>query len=325
MKKRRSLSGIKPTGSPHLGNLLGMILPALKLQATHDCYYFVADYHALTTERDGAALRASTREITAVFLAFGLDVSKSVWYRQSDLQETAELSWILSCFTPMGLLERAHAYKDAVAKGREATHGLFAYPVLMAADILIVESDDVPVGADQKQHVEMTRDIAEKVNRAWGEDCLRIPSPLIETSVETIVGLDGQKMSKSYGNTLAIFEDPTAQRKKVMRITTDSKGVDEPKDPDTCNIFKLYKLIADRTKQEALAGRYRSGGMGYGEAKQALWTELEAFLAGPRERYQDWMKRPDDIEDILKEGAKKARAVSQPLLEKLRSKAGLGS
>lgn len=325
MKRRRSLSGIKPTGSPHLGNLLGMILPALRLQKTHDCFYFVADYHALTTERDGEALRARTQEITAVFLSFGLDTAKSVWYRQSDLPETTELSWILSCFTPMGLLERAHAYKDAVAKGREATHGLFAYPVLMAADILIVSSDDVPVGADQKQHVEMTRDIAEKVNRTWGENCLRIPSPLIESAVETIVGLDGQKMSKSYGNTLAIFEDPAAQRKKVMRITTDSKGVNESKDPDACNIFKLFRLIADPAKQAALAERYRAGGMGYGEAKQALWTELETFLAGPRDSFQAWMKRPDDIEDILREGAKKARAVAQPLMARLREKAGLGN
>jgi tryptophanyl-tRNA synthetase len=239
----RILSGIQPSGKLHLGNYFGMMRPALDLQVQGEAYYFIANYHALTTVSEAAALRQGTLDVALDFLACGLDPARTVFYRQSDVPEVTELTWLLSVVTPMGLLERCHSYKDKVAKGIAASHGLFAYPVLMAADILAVQSNVVPVGRDQKQHVEVTRDIALKFNNQYGE-VFTIPQEAIRDDVAVVPGLDGQKMSKSYNNTIEIFGDPKETRARIMRIVTDSKGVADAKDPDTCNVFALYRLFA---------------------------------------------------------------------------------
>jgi len=322
--KKRALSGIKSTGSPHLGNLLGMILPAIELQHNYDCLYFIADYHALTSQHNADEIRKNSLELAATFLALGLDPEKAILFRQSDLPEVTELAWILSCFTPQGLLERAHSYKDAREKNKEINHGVFAYPVLMAADILLYGSHIVPVGKDQKQHVEIARDIASKVNNTWGDDCLVLPEAQIKEEVQTIIGLDGQKMSKSYGNTIEIFLETKKLRKKIMKIVTDSKGIEEIKDPSNCNVFKIFKLIANSEEQKELADRYKNGGMGYGEAKQRLYEVLDAYLQEPRERYNDLIRQEGKIEKILFEGAKKARTIASITLGTLRERAGLG-
>ncbi|MBP7276524.1 MAG: tryptophan--tRNA ligase, partial [Kiritimatiellae bacterium] len=259
----RILSGIQPSGKLHLGNYFGMMRPALDLQERGEAFLFIADYHALTSVQDPAALRESVRDVALDFLACGLDPERTAFYRQSDLPEVNELAWLLSTVTPMGLLERCHSYKDKLAKGLAPNHGLFAYPVLMAADILIVQSDLVPVGRDQKQHVEVTRDIAIKFNHAFGET-FRIPEPSILSQVAVVPGLDGQKMSKSYGNTLEIFGDPKETRARVMRIVTDSRGLEEPKDPTTCNVFAVWRLFARDDEIAEMEARYRAGGLGYG-------------------------------------------------------------
>ncbi|MCU0858871.1 MAG: tryptophan--tRNA ligase, partial [Pontiellaceae bacterium] len=252
----RILSGIQPSGKLHIGNYFGMMKPALELQEQGEAFLFIADYHALTTINDAAALRMMVKDVALDFLAAGLDPSKTAFYRQSDVPEVQELAWLLSIVTPMGLLERCHSYKDKTAKGFAATHGLFAYPVLMAADILCVQSTVVPVGRDQKQHVEVTRDIAAKFNHQFGE-VFTIPEPSIRDSVAVVPGIDGQKMSKSYGNTLEIFGDPAALKKRVMQIVTDSTPLEEPKNPDTCNAYALYRLFATEAESADLAARYR--------------------------------------------------------------------
>src|SRR5881398_96596 len=259
----RILSGIQPSGVLHIGNYFGMMRPAIELQKEGETFYFVADYHALTSLHDAQALRENSRRVALDFLACGLDPERSALFRQSDVPQVAELAWILSTVTPMGLLERAHSYKDKTARGMAASAGLFTYPVLMAADILIYDSDVVPVGKDQKQHIEITRDIAVKTNETFGE-IFKLPEPRIQAATETVPGLDGQKMSKSYGNTIDIFGDEKEMRKRVMSIVTDSAAVDAPKDPAQSTIFKLYSLLASKDEIADMRERFLKGGAGYG-------------------------------------------------------------
>ena len=277
----RILSGIQPSGKLHIGNYFGMMRPALQLQEQGDAYLFIANYHALTSVADAAALRQGTWDVALDFLACGLDPQRTAFYRQSDLPEVHELTWLLSNVTPLGLLERCHSYKDKLAKGIAPNHGLLAYPVLMAADILIVQANVVPVGKDQKQHVEVTRDVAIKFNNTYG-DTFTIPEPSISEDVAVVPGLDGQKMSKSYGNTIEIFGDLKQAKKRIMGIVTDSRTLEEPKDPETCNVFQLYKLFATPEQQADLAAKYRAGGMGYGTAKKELAAIFEAHFAPMR-------------------------------------------
>ena len=319
---QRVLTGIKPTGMPHIGNLLGMYRPALAMQDASECYFFVASYHALTTMRDPALLRQQTIDVAANWLALGLDPNRSVIWAQHDVPEVTELAWILACITSKGMMDKAHAFKDAVSKGREVNIGLYTYPILMAADILAFDSHVVPVGKDQKQHVEMARDMAQRFNHLFGET-LVIPAPQIREDVATVPGLDGQKMSKSYNNTIEIFLPPKKLRKKIMGIVTDSKGVDEAKDPDTCHVFSLYKLFATPEQQAELAAQYRAGGLGYGHAKQALFEVVDAQLAEARERYDYLMANPDEVRQVLAEGADKARATARATMDRVRSAAGL--
>jgi len=319
----RVLTGIKPTGMPHIGNLLGMYRPALAMQDASECYFFVASYHALTTVRDPVLLREQTLDVAANWLALGLDPSRSVIWAQHDVPEVTELAWILACITSKGMMDKAHAFKDAVNKGREVNIGLYTYPILMAADILAFDSHVVPVGKDQKQHVEMARDMAQRFNHLFG-DTLVVPAPQIRDEVATVPGLDGQKMSKSYDNTIEIFLPPKKLRKKIMGIVTDSKGVDEPKDPETCNVFGLFKLFASPAEQAELAARYRAGGLGYGHAKQALFEVVDAQLEGARVHYEHLKANPDEIEAVLSEGADKARITARATLDRVRSASGLG-
>ncbi len=321
--RSRSLTGIQPSGMPHVGNLLGAMEPALGLQETHDSFYFIASYHALTTTKDPAVLRQRQREVAMTWLAFGLDPDRTTIWRQQDVPEVCELSWILSCFTAHGMMERAHAFKAAKDAGREVNLGTFCYPVLMAADILLFDSNVVPVGKDQKQHVEMARDIAQSINHRVGAEVLVPPEASIVEEVATVPGLDGRKMSKSYNNHLPLFLPPKQLRKRVMKITTDSKGMEESKDPDSCTIFALYKLFASPEQQSDLAARYRAGGLGYGHAKQELFELLDARLAGPRERYQALEQTPDEVDVILTEGALRAREIAGTTLGRVRAAVGL--
>ena len=328
--RKVALTGIQPSGTPHIGNYLGMIRPALELARDYDAYYFLADGHALTTVRDPAQLRDQTHEMAAVLLALGLDPERVVFYRQSDVPEVFELAWILSCVTPKGLLNRAHAYKDAVAAneaaGRSAddgiSMGLYGYPVLMAADILIVDANVVPVGSDQRQHVEMARDMAEAFNRCYG-DVLTLPEPLIDPGVATIVGLDGRKMSKSYGNVVPILASPEDQRKLVMRIVTDSRRPEEPKDPDTDNLFRIYEHFAAPERVEAMRRRYLEGGVGYAEVKEELAGLLRDTFEAPRRRFTELMDDRARIDAVLAEGARKARATARGVLTRVRKAVGL--
>ncbi len=318
----RALSGIQPSGKLHLGNYFGMMRPALELQERGDAFYFIADYHALTTVQDAAALRSAVRDVALDFLACGLDPDRTVFYRQSDVPEVQELAWLLSVVTPMGLLERCHSYKDKLARGIAASHGLFAYPVLMAADILAVQSDVVPVGQDQKQHVEVTRDIAIKFNLKFGE-VFKVPEPVIRESVAVVPGVDGQKMSKSYSNTIELFAPREETRKTCMRIVTDSTPLADPKDPDRCTVFALYRLFATDAEREAMAQRYRAGGLGYGDVKKALFEKVWAHFEPFRARRQELDQDPGRVDAILRAGAEKARAVVRPTLQAARRAVGL--
>ena len=320
--KPRSLSGIKPTGTPHLGNYLGMIKPAIKMQKTHETFYFIADYHALTSTHDPNQLRENAYDLTAIFSALGMDFEKHAFFRQSDIPEVTELTWILSCITPKGLMERAHAYKDAISKKQEINMGLFSYPVLMACDILIYDSNFVPVGQDQRQHLEITRDLAIRFNHLFGEAFV-IPEAIIQKDVSIIPGLDGRKMSKSYGNVVPLMAAEKQFRKAIMKITTDSKTVEEPKNPDTCNVFSLYKCFSTEKDQKELASSYRAGGMGYGEAKQICFEALNAELKAPRENYQNIRKNLPQLDGILESGRDKARSIARQVTERVRSKVGL--
>jgi tryptophanyl-tRNA synthetase len=299
-----------------------MMQPALDLQQRGEAFLFIANYHALTSVSDPAALRQGTLDVALDFLACGLDPARTVFYRQSDVPEVTELAWLLSIVTPMSLLEKCHSYKDKIAKGIAPTHALFAYPVLMAADILLVQGNVVPVGRDQKQHVEVTRDIAIKFNNQYGE-VFTVPEPSIRDTVAVVPGLDGQKMSKSYGNTVEIFGAAKEVKAKIMRIVTDSKGLADAKDPDTCNVFALYKLFATEAEREALAARYRAGGMGYGEAKKALAEKFEAHFGPLRAKRDELAKDLGYVEGVLRAGAERARAEARKTLQKARQAVGL--
>ncbi len=318
----RVLSGTQPSGALHLGNWFGAIRQYLALQEGNSCYFFIASYHALTSLRDAAELRSRILDVAASYLALGLDPAKSVLFDQADLPEHHELAWFLSCVTPVGLLQRAHSYKDKVGRGLEASHGLFAYPVLMAADILAYEADLVPVGRDQKQHVEIARDLAIRFNNDFGGS-LRVPEPYILDETAVVPGLDGAKMSKSYGNTINLFDEPAQMKKRVMSIVTDSTPVEQPKDPDKCTVFALYRLFATPEERDAMAARYRAGGMGYGEAKKALLEKVEAAFGPAREKRREWLARPADLDAVLADGARRARETSRPLLERVREAAGI--
>lgn len=324
-----SLTGIKPTGSPHLGNYLGMIRPALALSRRFRAMYFIADYHALTAVSDPAKIRRRTDEIAAAWIALGLDPERVVFYRQSDIAEVFELTWILQCVTPKGLLNRAHAYKAAVDANvaldrdpdADINAGLFNYPVLMAADILIFEADVVPVGLDQKQHLEITRDIAAAFNRRFGQT-LKRPREWIERSSEIIVGLDGRKMSKNYDNTIPIFAEPDFIRRRVMAVVTDSTPVDAPKDPESCNVFSIYRHFASPEQQEAMRRRYRQGTIGYGAAKEELFRLLEETFGAARDRFNELLADRARIDRILADGAVQARRIAAPVLQEIRNKVG---
>jgi tryptophanyl-tRNA synthetase len=318
----RILSGIQPSGKLHIGNYFGMMKPALELQSRGQAYLFIANYHALTSVSDPVRLREDTSDVALDFLACGLDPEQTVFFRQSDVPEVAELTWLLSVVTPMGLLERCHSYKDKLAKGIPASAALFNYPVLMAADILAYQSTVVPVGRDQKQHVEVTRDIAIKFNNQFGE-VFTVPEPSIAEAVAVVPGLDGQKMSKSYGNTVELFGDPAEARRRIMRIVTDSTPLEAPKNPDTCNIFALYRLFATAEETAAMATRYRAGHFGYGNAKKALADLYERTFAPMRERRAALARDPDRVEAILQAGAARARAEARKTLDAARRAVGL--
>lgn len=331
-RPRTLLTGIKTTGTPHLGNLAGAIRPAI--EASRDpgvrAYYFLADYHALINVWDPGALARSTLEIAAAWLAFGLDPERVVFYRQSDIPEIFELTWMLACLTAKGLMNRAHAYKAAVAENETAGHkddpdrgitmGLYNYPVLMAADILMFKGERVPVGRDQLQHLEMTRDIAARFNHHFGEHMV-LPEALIREETAVIAGLDGRKMSKSYGNIIPLFGSRKELRKLIMRIKTDSSAPEEPKDPDASTIFSIFRAFATRQEIDALAADYRRG-IGWGEAKERLFEYLDGILSGPRARYAELTAHPERIEEILHAGAEKARAEARPYLDELRTAVG---
>ncbi|MEI7898876.1 MAG: tryptophan--tRNA ligase [bacterium] len=318
----RILSGIQPSGKLHLGNYFGMMRPALQLQEKGEAYLFIANYHALTSVHDREQLKQDTLDVALDFLACGLDPERTVFFRQSDVPEVHELAWLLSIITPTGLLERCHSYKDKVAKGIAPTHGLFAYPVLMAADILIYQSNIVPVGRDQKQHVEVTRDIAIKFNNEFGE-VFTIPEPFIPDEVAVVPGLDGQKMSKSYGNTIELFGDMKESQARIMKIVSDSKPLEAPKDPATCNIFALYKLFADATQRAEMEANYRRGNYGYGHAKKALAALFEETFAPFRARRAELQANRDYVEEVLRKGAERARAESSKTVDKARRAVGI--
>ena len=328
---QRALTGIKPTGEPHLGNWLGAIQPALGLAKDYETFYFIADYHALTSVHSGEALRGYVRSISAAYLAFGLDPKRSAFYRQSDVPEIFELSWILSCFTPKGFMNRAHAYKDFVGRNQKAgkdddadiNMGLYGYPVLMSADILMFNADVVPVGADQKQHVEFARDIAEKFNRNYGEDVFHLPEPRISDSVKTITGLDGRKMSKSYDNTIPLFLDEKPLLKRINQIVTNSQAPEEPKNPDESHVFALHQLLIEGEEEKALRAQYQAGGMGWGAAKKLFFEALNAQLQVPRAEYNRFLADPGYLDSVLAEGKDKARATAVPFLEKIRTLIGV--
>src|SRR5436305_11849093 len=318
----RILSGIQPTGILHIGNYLGMLRPAIALQAQGEAFYFIADYHALTTIDNPEALRANSRQVALDFLACGLDVERNVLFRQSDVPEVTELTWILSTVTPKGLLERAHSYKDKVARGLPASAGLFTYPVLMAADILIYESDLVPVGKDQKQHLEMTRDIALKFNETFGGG-LRLPEPHTQPPTETVPGIDGQQMSKSYGNTIDIFGDEQEMRKRVMSIVTDSSPVEAATDPASSTIYHLYSLYASKEETQQMRAAFQRGGIGYGDFKKQLFAKLWEYFEPMRKRREEILKDPGYIDAVLERGAARANEEATKVMKRVRAAVGL--
>lgn len=330
MENKIALTGIKPSGTPHIGNYLGMIRPALELAEKYQALYFIADYHALTTVKDGKELKELTYQVAATWLALGLDPDKVVFYRQSDIPEVMELTWILACFTPKGLLNRAHAYKAAVEENLAAGEspdeginaGLFFYPVLMAADILLFGTHYVPVGLDQKQHIEIARDIAQAFNSNYG-NILTIPEAVIREDVMTITGIDGRKMSKSYDNVIPIFAPPDKLRKVVMRIVTDSRRPEEPKDPEQDNLFSIYRYFASPQDQERIRQRYLSGGLAYSEVKNELYELLLEQFGPARQKYEEYLTDRSYLEEVLARGAEKARKMAVPLMEKVRAAVGV--
>lgn len=320
----RILSGIQPSGRLHIGNYFGAIRQYLKFQAEgHDCFYFIANYHALTSLKDAEALRESTMHLAAGYLALGIDPNRSVFFVQSDVPQVTELCWFLNTVCPVGLMERATSFKDKVARGIAPNMGLFDYPVLQAADISIYDANMVPVGADQKQHIEITRDLVAKFNQAFGGEVLVTPEPYIVQSVAVVPGIDGQKMSKSYDNVIQIFDTPKATAKICGRIVTDSTPLEEPKDPEKCNVFALLKLFADAAELQAIAASYRAGGYGYGHAKKRLAELINEHFADARARYDELISRPDYLRDILADGGNKARAAAEQTMARVRAASGI--
>ena len=318
----RILSGIQPSGVLHIGNYFGMMLPGIALQAEGEAFYFIADYHALTSLRDPKALRENSRRIALDFLACGLDPERAALFRQSDVPQVTELAWILGTVAPMGLLERAHSYKDKVARGMTASVGLFNYPVLMAADILIYDSDIVPVGKDQKQHIEITRDLAVKMNETYGE-IFKLPEPRIQAATEVVPGTDGQKMSKSYHNNIDIFGDETETRKRVMSIVTDSTAVEAPKDPARSTVFQLYSLCATKNEIAEMRDRFQKGGTGYGDFKKELFEKLWEYFAPMRKRREEILADKSYIDDVLARGATRANDIANQVMRRVRAAVGL--
>ncbi len=321
---KRVLSGTQPSGVLHIGNYFGAIRQYIALQEDNQAAYFLADLHSLNSVRDADTRRELTRGVALDYLALGVDPEKSILYRQSDLPEVAELAWILTTVTPMGLLERCHSYKDKLAAGLKPDHGLFAYPVLMAADILIHRADVVPVGQDQKQHLEVTRDIAVKFNTTYGE-VLTLPEAYIPDEVATVPGTDGRKMSKTYDNTIQMFATAKQLKKQVMGVVTDSTPVEDPKDPSTSNLFALYALFANDEERAEMAQRFRKGGMGYGDAKKALLEKVTEYFGPARERREKLAADPDAVEEVLRVGAVRAREVAAGLMDEVRSACGVGA
>lgn len=320
----RVLSGIQPTGRFHWGNYFGAIQQYIALQGNDQSFYFIADLHALTTVRDPKILAQNNWDAALDLLALGLDPERATLFRQSDIPEVTELMWLLLTVTQFSLLEKCTSYKDKVTKGIPADAGLFTYPVLMAADILLYDSDVVPVGADQIQHLEVTRDIAQRFNSTYGGDVLHLPNARVLKDGGKVPGTDGEKMSKSYGNTIEIFEPEKTVRKKIMSIKTDSLPVEAPKNPDSCSLFSLFQLFATPEQQDVLAGRYRAGGMGYGEAKQALFEAAMTYFAPARAKRAELAANPKHVEEILQAGAKKAREKGRDVLARVRRACGLG-
>ncbi|HEV56776.1 MAG TPA: tryptophan--tRNA ligase [Phycisphaerales bacterium] len=319
----RVLSGIQPSGRLHIGNYFGAMRQHLALQAQNEGFYFIADYHAMTSNPSAEDLRRRSLEVAMDYIALGLDTEKTVFWRQSDVPEVTELTWILSCITPMGLLQRCTSYKDKVAQGLSPNHGLFAYPVLQAADILAYHSNLVPVGADQKQHIEVTRDIAQRFNNEYGP-ILTIPEDYILEDVAVVPGLDGRKMSKSYDNTIEIFEPESSVKKKIMRIQTDSTPVEDPKDPQRCGVFALLKLVAEPDEIKEWEGKYRAGGVGYGTVKKRVAELMCAYFRPYRDKRAALEKDLDAVRDVLARGAARARAVARQTLDAVRRATGLG-
>jgi len=319
----RILTGVQSTGTPHLGNILGAILPAISLanSAENDSYLFIADMHSLTQIKDGATLRANTFSTAATWLAFGLDVDKTVFYRQSDVPEVTELSWYLSCLFPYQRLTLAHSFKDKADRLEDVNAGLFTYPMLMAADILLYDAEQVPVGKDQLQHLEMTRDVAQRFHNKYGETFI-LPEATVNESTMYIPGTDGQKMSKSKGNLIDIFAPEKELKKQVMGILSDSKSLEEPKDPSTDTTFALYKCLAPQDEIEAMSANYLAGNYGYGHAKKALLELILQTFQEPREKYEYLHAHPQEVEDALQQGAEKARKTAQAVLKRVREKVG---
>ncbi len=324
----RILSGIQPSGVLHIGNYFGMMKPAIALQAEGEALYFIADYHALTSLRNPGVLRENCRRVALDFLACGLDPERATLFRHSDVPQVTELAWILSTVAPMGLLERAHSYKDKLARGLAPTVGLFSYPVLMAADILIYDSDVVPVVKDQKQHIEMTRDLAVKMNETFGqsepdERIFKLPEARIQTATQTVPGIDGQKMSKSYGNNIDIFGDEKEMRKRVMSIVTDSTPVEAQKDPAESTIFDLYSLVASKDEIGIMREKFLKGGTGYGDFKKQLFEKLWEYFAPMRMRREEILADKSYIDDVLEKGATRANEIADQVMKRVREAVGL--
>jgi len=324
MAKLRALSGIQPSGHLHVGNYFGAVRQFLKLQeAGHECFYFLANLHALTSLRDAGQLRELTQHLAAGYLALGIDPQRSTFFCQSDVPQVTELCWLLNCVCPVSLMGKAHSYKDKVSRGLAPNMGLFDYPVLQAADIIVYDSNVVPVGQDQKQHVEMTRDIAIKFNLAFGQEVLVVPEAYIVEDVAVVPGLDGQKMSKSYNNTIEIFQTPEQTKKRCAQIVTDSTALEEPKDPEACNVFALLRLFACQEESDEIAAKYRAGGYGYGQAKARLTELINETFAEARRRYDELMADPDYVADVLRDGGRRARDVAEATMQRVREAAGI--
>ena len=323
----RILTGIQSSGKPHLGNLLGAIIPAIELSKNKDneSLFFIADMHSLTTVKDAELIKTHTQAVAAAWLAFGFDTDKNIFYRQSRIPEVTELTWYLNCHTPFPMLQNAHSFKDKSDKLADVNAGLFTYPVLMASDILMYDANFVPVGKDQQQHLEMTRDIAKSFNHFYKEDIFVIPDAKIDETVMTVTGTDGLKMSKSYGNTIDIFLPDKQLRKNVMAIITDSTPMEDPKDPDTCNVFAIYKLLASPDQITEIRNNYKGGNYGYGHAKQALYDLIIDKYKNERALFNEYMANPNELEKKLQQGEEKAREIGLTVLNKVRKVVGFKS